>query len=153
MKNISQLTWNSQKICSMVLITKIARLNEWNWHRIMTGGVLWYTQYSPIGFWCLKMSWQGEHGKIKCKTHEIINRQWRQFWAYAYFGGLRLYSIQSVMFYFVHYTFSAVEPNVYKNRRQTEGGNNIQLSVFYWIIKTLHILITVSVNKSIYIIS
>jgi len=64
-----------------------------------------------------------------------------------------LHSIHSVMSYFVHYTFSAVEPNVYKDRWQTEGGNDIQLSVFYWIIKTLHILITISVKKSIYMIS
>lgn len=52
-----------------------------------------------------------------------------------------------MMSYFVHYTFAAVESNVQKERRQTEGGNDIQLSVFYWIIKTLHILITMSVNK------
>ena len=64
-----------------------------------------------------------------------------------------MYSVHSMMSYFFHYTFSAVEPNVYKERRQTEGANDIELSVFYWIINTLHILITVSVNKSIYMIS
>jgi len=86
---------------------------------------------------CLKMSWQAEHGKIKCKPREIITWQWRQFLASAYFGGLLLYSIQSVMSYFVHYTISAVEPNVYKDRRQREGGNDFELSVFHWIIKTI----------------
>jgi len=119
----------------------------------MTSGVLWYTQYSTIQFWCLKMSWQAEYGKIKYKPHEIITWQWRQFSASAYFGGLLLYSIHSVMSYFVHYTISAVKPNVYKGRRQKEGGNDIQLSAFYWIIKTLNILKTMSVNKSIYMIS